>query len=156
MQNELGGPSLLAIDKIKILYNKKPIPVHKKTLGDIFESEDWKGRKSVELTVMIIGGAPDPPARSTKSLSSSAAPPGLEQAAETPAQTPAPPPPESMEGIEVSSTPPPSAVQGPGGKEILETGAFWIDLQAFLEERLKDEAQAAELSRKWKNSWKTE
>ncbi|RMZ81582.1 hypothetical protein DV737_g2474, partial [Chaetothyriales sp. CBS 132003] len=61
-----GGPST---DKIKILLNKKPIPSTKKTLADAFEAKEGTGQQKVEegeeqvtLSVMVMGGAPDPPA----------------------------------------------------------------------------------------------
>ena len=150
MQSELGGPSAVAAEKIKILYNKKPVPASKKTVGDVVESEDLKRGKTVELGVMIMGGAPDPPAKLAPTLNTSAASSGVEEAAEAPIPTLS----ESMEGIEKVSSPPP--VQGPIGKEILETDAFWTDLQGFLEQRTKDEAQAAELIHRWKNNWETD
>ena len=41
----------------------------------------------------------------------------------------------------------------PSGKEALETSAFWDDLRGFLLQRLKDEGQADELSKVFKESW---
>ncbi|KAM5351956.1 hypothetical protein ACJ41O_004679 [Fusarium nematophilum] len=41
------------------------------------------------------------------------------------------------------------------GKEALETDEFWSDLKGFLMQRLKDEAQAEELSGLFKSSWQS-
>lgn len=102
---------------------------------------------------MVLGGAPDPPPKpDTLSRSDTAAAQGV--AAEEAAEAPAPQAPEKMEGIEKLSSPPP--VQGPSGKEILETEEFWKDLQGYLEQRIKAEAEAARLVQKWKSDWNTD
>ncbi|RMJ07430.1 hypothetical protein BHE90_007273 [Fusarium euwallaceae] len=43
----------------------------------------------------------------------------------------------------------------PTGKEALETEEFWSDLKGFLMQRLKDEAQAEELSVLFRSSWQS-
>lgn len=43
----------------------------------------------------------------------------------------------------------------PTGVAALETDAFWADLKGFLSQRLRDEAQAEELSRLFKTSWES-
>ncbi|KAM0427042.1 hypothetical protein ACHAPT_007941 [Fusarium lateritium] len=43
----------------------------------------------------------------------------------------------------------------PRGKEALETEEFWSDLKGFLMQRLKDEAQAEELSGLFRSSWQS-
>ena len=94
---------------------------------------------------MILGGAPDPPSKMSATSGGDAAPAAAEEAAEAVLA-------EKMEGIETISSPRP--VQGPSGREILETEDFWTDLQGFLEQRIKDEGQAARLVQKWKGNWK--
>lgn len=40
-----------------------------------------------------------------------------------------------------------------GEEEVLETEAFWDDLQRFLQQRMKDDGQAARLRGLFKNAW---
>lgn len=47
------------------------------------------------------------------------------------------------------------ATTAPTGAAALETDAFWSDLKGFLSQRLRDEAQAAELSTLFKASWES-
>jgi ubiquitin-like protein 4 len=103
--------------------------------------------KTVEMGVMVLGGAPDPPAKTGPTHGGDAAPVPPSAAAEFPA-----PAAEKMDGIEEVSSPPP--VQGPSGKEILETEEFWTDIQGYLEQRIKSEAEAVRLVQKWKSNWK--
>lgn len=135
---------MVSIEKIKVLYNKKPIPTSKRTVSDVFEGEKLEAGKIVEMGVMVIGGAPDPPTKIGAGSSSDIPQAGTRKTAQTTL-------PEGMEGIEKVSSP--SPVQGPSGKEILETDEFWIDLQGYLEQRVKDEAQAIRLVQKWKSNW---
>jgi ubiquitin-like protein 4 len=137
----------VAAEKIKILHNKKPVPASKKTVSDVLEGRDREKGKTVELGVMIMGGVPDPPVMSGATSRAEATPSGLGGVADTSAS----PPPEGMEGIETVSSPP--IGQGLSGKEVLETDEFWMDLQGYLQQRLKDEAQAVRLVQKWKSSW---
>ena len=143
MQSELGGPTVVATEKIKILYNKKPIPASKKTISDVLEGESLEQGKTVEMGVMVIGGAPDPPPKTDTTPGNEAV-----QIADKAADVPS----EKMEGIETVSSPSPP-VQGPSGKEILETEQFWKDLQGYLEQRIKDEAEAERLVQRWKSGW---
>lgn len=139
---------MVAAEKIKILYNKKPVPASKKTVADVLEGEDLAKGESVDFGVMIMGGAPDPPSRAGAAPPAEVAHSGVEGVAEAPQ---APPPAKSMEGIEKTSSPVPA--YGLSGKEVLETDEFWTDLQGYLQQRLKDEAQAVRLVQKWKSSW---
>lgn len=96
---------------------------------------------------MVLGGAPDPP-RKTGPIhggNTMPVPPSVAPEVPTPAA-------EKMDGIEKVSLPPP--VQGPSGKEILETEEFWTDLQGYLEQRIKSETEAVRLVQKWKSNWK--
>lgn len=112
------------LDKIKILYRRKPVMGTGKTVAEILadEPEMLAGGKAVEFGVMIIGGA---------------------QAIETPSQ------PEVAEH-DVS---PPKAAVGPSGEEVLQSDAFWNDLQGYLEQRLKDEDEAKRLQALFKDAW---
>ncbi|KAF2430424.1 hypothetical protein EJ08DRAFT_243133 [Tothia fuscella] len=43
--------------------------------------------------------------------------------------------------------------QGTTGKDVLKTNEFWEDLQGFLQQRLRDESEAANLTTLFKSSW---
>jgi len=47
------------------------------------------------------------------------------------------------------------ATEAPTGAAALQTDAFWADLKGFLSQRLRDEAQADELSKLFKTSWES-
>ncbi|RJE27447.1 hypothetical protein PHISCL_00181 [Aspergillus sclerotialis] len=109
----------ITVEKIKILYKRKPVTG--KTVAEMLvdEPEMLTGGKEVELGVMIIGGA---------------------KAVEADAQ-------EEKRGGEDG-----------GGKSVerdgeLHTEAFWDDLQGFLGQRLKDDAQARKLRGLFKDAW---
>ncbi|OQD67173.1 hypothetical protein PENDEC_c043G04749 [Penicillium decumbens] len=112
------------MEKIKILYRRKPVTGTGKTVAEILadEPEMLAGGKAVEFGVMIIGGA---------------------QAIDIPSQ------PEAADH-DVS---PPKAAVGPSGAELLQTDAFWIDLQGYLGQRLKDEDEAKRLQALFKDAW---
>lgn len=150
VQNELGGDGVVAIEKIKLLFNKKPIPSSKKTVSDVIGDADREKGKPVEIGVMVMGGAVDPPAQTSRMFGTAGG-----QTVATEAAAAQAPPPDDMEGIEKATTilPP---VQGPSGKQVWETDEFWTDLQGFLEQRIKDEIQAARLVHIWKASCKTD
>jgi ubiquitin-like protein 4 len=157
VQSALGGPSIVGVEKIKILLNKKPIPASKKTVADTLEGVGLDGKeKQVELGVMVMGGAPDPP------------PQPQPQAAPPPSQQPSGPDSENtaveaaavpdtstpMEGIlNTTSTPAVNPVEI-SGKAVLETPDFWDDLQGFLSQRIKDESQARRVHDVFQAAWK--
>lgn len=117
------------LDKIKILYKRKPVTG--KTVAEVLadEPDALAGGKEVELGVMIMGGA---------TVVSPDAPPAA--AAEEKPEAEAPP-------VQLK------AVQGPSGEEILKTDAFWDDLRGFLAQRIKDETEAARLKELFKKAW---
>jgi ubiquitin-like protein 4 len=137
VQVALGGASVVNIEKIKILYNKKPVPASKKTIADAVD--DGVG-KEIEFGVMVMGGAPDQvktPAEAARSTDAAS----VAQQPETANSTP-------MEGIERVTSPPVSMAaegSGPSGVEVLKQKEFWDDLQGFLEQRLRDEGEAGRL-----------
>lgn len=116
-----------ATDKIKLLHNKKPTQ-DSKTLKDIL-GDAAESTKDVEFTVMVMGGAP-------KSAASPAPSPAIE--------IPQP---------DMAATATGAVAQGPSGAEVLKTAQFWDDLQGFLQQRLRDEGEAARLSTLFKASW---
>lgn len=115
----------VALDKIKILYRRKPVSGTGKTVAEVLsdEPEMLTGGKEVEFGVMIIGGA--------KTIDTSTQP-------------------ESMEAHDESL---PKPAVGPSGQEILQTDEFWDDLQGYLEQRLKDEHEAKRLRTIFKDVW---
>lgn len=122
--------SVADVSKIKVLYNKKPIPPSKNTVADAIGNDVAAG-KTIELGIMILGGI-STPTPGTPSMPAAA--------------------PEPMEGLEKVTSPSPA--QGPSGQQVLETVEFWDDLQGFLEQRLKDETEAARLRGIFKNAWR--
>lgn len=115
----------LTLEKIKILYKRKP--VSGKTVSEILADEPdmLGGGKEVELGVMIMGGAKVVPEGSTG---------------------------EKMEAEgEVTANP----AVGPSGQEVLETETFWDDLQGFLMQRVKDVDEAKRLRSLFKVAWTT-
>lgn len=124
--NPQGGQ--VSLEKIKILYKRKPVTGTGKTLAELLVDEPavLAGGKEVEIGIMIIGGA---------------------QAVESsPAQPEAP---EKQDEVL------PKPVVGPSGEEVLRTEAFWDDLQGYLEQRLKDEGEAKHLRSLFKDAWKS-
>lgn len=117
--------SQVALDKIKILYRRKPVSGTGKTVAEVLsdEPEMLTGGKEVEFGVMIIGGA---------------------KAIDTASQ------PESMAAGDVS---PPKPAVGPSGQDVLQTEEFWDDLQGYMEQRLKDEPEAKRLRTLFKDAW---
>ena len=122
-----GNP--VALDKIKILYRRKPVSGTGKTIAEVLADEPGMltGGKAVEFGVMIIGGAHV--VDTTK--------PQLELA-------------------EPQDTSPPKPAIGPSGAEIVRTDVFWDDLQGYLEQRLKDEQEARRLRALFKEAWSSD
>lgn len=118
-----GNP--VALEKIKILYRRKPVSGTGKTLAEILadEPEMLAGGKEIEFGVMIIGGA--------KTIDTA----------------------EAQPATETRETSPPKAAVGPNGAEVVRTEEFWNDLQGFLEQRLKDDQEAKRLRVLFKETW---
>jgi hypothetical protein len=114
------------LDKIKILYKRKPVTGTMKTMAEVLADEPaiLAGGKEVEIGVMIIGGA--------QVVESAVAQPEI---------------------TEKRDESPPKAAIGPSGEEVLHTDAFWDDLQGYLEQRLKDEEEAKRLRLVFKEAW---
>ncbi|EXJ60596.1 hypothetical protein A1O7_04749 [Cladophialophora yegresii CBS 114405] len=153
IQSYLGGPSVVAIEKIKLLWNKKPIPASKGTIREALDGSDLVAKGGeVEIGVMVMGGAPDPPPQ--------AQPPAQEAGKGTVTTNAAPATdktaggePTPMEGIESTKEP----VQ-PGeisGEDVLEMSEFWTDLQGFLEQRIRSSDEAAKLRTVFERAWRS-
>ncbi|KAJ5563127.1 hypothetical protein N7461_001888 [Penicillium sp. DV-2018c] len=115
------------LDKIKILYKRKPVTGTGKTLAEVLADEPaaLSGGKEVEVGVMIIGGA--------QVIEPALAQPNVtEKRDDSPSKIPA---------------------VGPSGEEVLHTETFWDDLQGYLQQRLKDEEEAKRLRSVFKEAW---
>ncbi|KAJ5114190.1 hypothetical protein N7456_002724 [Penicillium angulare] len=124
-----GNP--VALEKIKILYRRKPVSGTGKTLAEILADEPdmLVGGKEIEFGVMVLGGA--------KAIDIAEAQPVTATAT----------------GSEVRETSPPKAAVGPNGAEVVRTEEFWNDLQGFLEQRVKDGQEAKRLAVLFKEAW---
>jgi hypothetical protein len=128
----------IPIEKIKVLYNKKPAG-DTKTVAELL-GDKAQATTEVELGLMILGGAasvtpraspaPSPTAASTASGSAPASEKATAQAAS-----------QFKPVVEDKSAQSPRTSVGPSGKEVLATEEFWSDLKGFLTQRLKDEAE---------------
>lgn len=149
LYNYLGGPSTISSsDKIKILLNKKPVPASKSTIADLVDGVVH----DLELGVLVMGGAPDPPPQASG--------PGSENAAveavtgENPADT------TNVSGADgrVKSEPQPSVPIQPGsemGSAVLRSAEFWTDLEGFLSQRLRSQESARELRGLFERTWRS-
>lgn len=169
IQTYLGGPSVVAsIDKIKILHSKKPVPASKQTIGDVISTT---ATKDLELGVMVLGGAPDPPPQDTTTTEVTARPPepagpGSENAAveaETglnPEETIT----RSADAMDVEPTTGDDKAESqsqpvqPGedaGLEVLSSKEFWMDLEGFLAQRIRSQEEAVKLRSIFESAWRS-
>jgi hypothetical protein len=151
VQSHLGGSDVVQIEKIKLLLNKKPIPPSKKTVTEALDEKEAKG--DIELGVMVMGGAPDPPPQVQVPPADMAGAPESEKAAVEAESRPTP-----MEGVETVQAESGAPVQ-PGqtsGEIVLQTDEFWDDLQGFLEQRIRDQGEAVRLRGVFERAWKSE
>jgi hypothetical protein len=157
------------VDKIKIIHNKKPIPSSKPTLADAFAATDIPESDALTLSVMVMGGAPDPPPAQSSATAASTGPGGAtaEQASGPESEKAAAAQALAadaggMEGVLPTSSPAPAAVGIGGAQEEqsrvaaeLGKAAFWDDLQAFLAQRLKSDTQSVELRQRFEQTWRS-
>lgn len=156
----LGGPSTVtSADKIKILHNKKPVPSSKQTVADIVDTDT----KDLELGVMVMGGAPDPPPQESTAVKlrvPEAAGPGSENAAaevETgvnPGEVTSTP----MEDVHPTASHSESNPVQPGevsGDDVLQSQEFWTDLEGFLAQRIRNQEEAARLRGVFESAWRS-
>ncbi|KAF2128600.1 hypothetical protein P153DRAFT_342487 [Dothidotthia symphoricarpi CBS 119687] len=117
--------------KIKILYKKKPVQ-DSKTVAEVVGGD---AAGDVEFGVMVMGGAVAA---------------GTSGGGGTPVQSPpASVPTESEKGLASGG----AAAVGPSGKELVATDEFWGDLQNFVLQRIKDEAESERLVGVFKAAW---
>lgn len=164
VQDYLGGADVVAsIDKIKILHSKKPVPASKQTIGDVI---GMTTTKDLELGVMVMGGAPDPPPQKMKASQPEPAGPGSENAAveaETglnPAETST----RSADAMEVDATTNKTRTESqsqpvqPGeeaGLQVLSSKEFWTDLEGFLAQRIRSQEEGSRLRSIFESAWQS-
>lgn len=145
-----------SVDKIKVLHNKKPVPASKQTVADLVDTTT----KDLELGVMVMGGAPDPPARQAAAAtarSSGSAGPDSENAA-VGAETSLNPADDTnrtdgMEGIQMAI--PAGKPDGESGTAVLHSKEFWDDLEGFLAQRIRSQEEAARLKSVFEQAWRS-
>ncbi|KIW13795.1 hypothetical protein PV08_08987 [Exophiala spinifera] len=159
------GPSVVQVDKIKLLQNKKPIPPSKKVLTDAVDEKELRGH--LELGVMVMGGAPDPKPQVMASLAAAAAAAAATATAKTSVSKKGDGTP--MEGVESTATAQVQQAQAdssaasegpvqpgePSGESVLHTSGFWDDLQGFLEQRIRNQSDAARLRDVFESAWRS-
>jgi hypothetical protein len=147
---------VVQLDKIKLLLNKKPVPPSKRTVAEALDEKTVAAGRDVEIGVMVMGGAPDPPPQQQHIPveAEMAAAPGSEKAAlEAENKKIEESPSSAMEGVESTEHPQqPADIKGPA---VLETAGFWDDLQGFLEQRIRDEGEAVRLRGAFERAWRS-
>ncbi|KAL4819785.1 cell-cycle control medial ring component [Aspergillus spinulosporus] len=136
LENTTEADNKVPLEKIKILFKKKPVTGTGKTVADVVsdaeEEELLAGGKEVDFGVMIMGGAR---VVEGQNQAQGGVPEKVSQEAS---------------GVEETIA---KAAVGPSGETLLETGAFWDDLQGYLAQRLKDEDVARKLRGVFKEAW---
>jgi len=126
VKNAVSTGTGIPLDKIKLLYAKKPA-ADSKTLKDLLAGAD---ATEIEFSVMIMGGA------ATLAAAAEAKAAGQKRpASEAVAETEAP------------------VAQGLSGTPVLETEQFWEDLKGFLQQRIRDEKAAEVLLGRFRGAW---
>jgi len=150
IQSHLGGPSVVNVDKIKVLLNKKPIPPSKRMVADMLGEK----ASNLDLGVMVMGGAPDPPLPAPAQVQPQPREPagGQPLAAASKGEQGPVEATESevtpMEGLE-------KAAAEVSGTDVLESTQFWDDLQGFLEQRIQDPHEALSLRGLFERAWRS-
>lgn len=138
LKNRYAAKSRLDVAKIKVLLNKRPCS-DLKTIKDLLPDPT---PATVDFTLMIMGTAQSPAAPSTPAAASPAIEipdPTLKTA---PAAASTDPAPFSERAEEYAET---TSHTHDTSTEMLSSDEFWSDLQAFLVQRLRDEAQGERL-----------
>lgn len=139
-----------ALDKIKLLLNKKPA-ADLKTLKELGVKE---GAGNVELSVMLMGSGGGTPAAQS---------PAVEKGDPTVSAPTAPPTADDKMDIDPKSSAPMSekaemeaekvAPQAETAQDILKTEEFWADLKGFLAQRLRSQDEGEALIGLFREAW---
>lgn len=114
------------IEKIKVLWERKPIS-DSKTIKEVI-GEEGIGKGEVEFGVMIMGYTAPAPASTAGALMVAAG--------------------DKMD-VDGDTT----AAKGPVGDDTLGGEEFWRDLRGFLQQRLKDESLGEDAFRVFRDAW---
>ncbi|KKP07432.1 hypothetical protein THAR02_00494 [Trichoderma harzianum] len=119
----VSAQTRIPVEKMKLLLNKRPV-ADTKVLKELLAKES---DRTIDFSVMVIGGA-------------AAIPPAEEKPA--------------GEAMETTDEPIATAQADAAAVEAeLESDAFWADLSGFLQQRLKAQNKAEELSSLFRSSW---
>lgn len=133
LKSSYASQANLSVDKIKLLWKKKPVS-DTKTLKELLTEAGEESTPTVELNAMVMGGG----AATTTTAG----------AAETPKA--ADPPEVAMTDADADGAP---VAQGPSGTEVLQSEEFWKDLKGYLVVRLKDEKEGERLAGVFREAW---
>lgn len=129
LKSSYATQASLSVDKIKLLWKKKPVS-DTKTLKELLTEAGEESSTTVELNAMVMGGAASAPATETPKA--------------------ADPPEVAMTDADADGAP---VAQGPSGTEVLQSEDFWNDLKGYLVVRLKDEKEGERLAGVFKEAW---
>ncbi|QYT01391.1 Ubiquitin-like domain-containing protein [Trichoderma simmonsii] len=121
----VSAQTRIPVEKMKLLLNKRPV-ADTKVLKELLAKES---DRTIDFSVMVIGGAAaiPPPAEETN---------------------------PAGEAMETTEEPVATAQADAAAVEAeLESDAFWADLSGFLQQRLKAQDKAEELSSLFRSSW---
>jgi ubiquitin-like protein 4 len=125
LKNAYSTKSSIAVSKIKVLWNKKPVS-DSKTIGEVIGQD---AGTEVEFSIMIMGG-------------------GVTTGGTPVTNPPAVAPSEAEKGLGAGP-----AAQGPSGKEVVASSEFWEDLKGFVVQRIRDEQEGQRLVSVFKAAW---
>lgn len=126
LKTHLGARSGYAPDKLKILWQRKPV-TDSKTLKEVVGQDVG----DVDMAVMYSG----PP---TEHIA-------VAQSADKEAA-------DAIHRMDVDETP---ITQSESGEAVLNTDRFWTDLQDFVVDRVKNESVGKDAVALWKQAWKS-
>ncbi|KAM7184125.1 Cell-cycle control medial ring component [Rhypophila sp. PSN 637] len=133
IKNTIYEQTCLPVEKLKILYNKKPV-ADTKTIKDVLGPATAEEAR-IEFSLMVMGGAATASA-AAEALAARQAAPAPETWADADGDT-------VMD--DTGAAPVVAEGSGPSGAAVLQTEEFWEDLKGFLMQRIRDEKLAGEL-----------
>lgn len=158
IKNAIYEQTCLPLDKLKILYNKKPV-ADTKTIKDALGTSEVEDG-SIEFSLMVMGGAATAAAAAEALAAKQAAAAAAVAASASPVAQP-PAPEADADGDTVMTMdeqqqqqPPPVVAEGsgPSGAAVLQTEEFWEDLKGFLQQRIRDVELAEEVVGKFRGA----
>ncbi|KAK3387021.1 cell-cycle control medial ring component-domain-containing protein [Podospora didyma] len=128
IKTAVSNETSIPVEKLKLLHSKKPVADTKALKEFLPPAPAGVGAREaattvIELSVMVMGGA----AAAVKKIAEAA--------------------PVVVDDEEASSA------RHSHGAAVLETEQFWTDLEGFLQQRMRDEKMAGELTSQFKGAW---